>query len=50
MFVFVRVLYIEIMEKIAQIDEIVKNNKDFRSIIATLRSTTQDLLGFRCES
>lgn len=42
--------FIEIMEKIAQIDEIVKNNKDFRSIIATLRSTTQDLLGFRCES
>jgi len=42
--------FIEIMEKIAQIDEIVKNNKDFTSIIATLRSTTQDLLGFRCES
>lgn len=42
--------FIEIMEKIAQIDEIVKNNKDFSSIIATLRSTTQDLLGFRCES
>jgi len=42
--------FIEIMDKIAQIDEIVKNNKDFTSIIATLRSTTQDLLGFRCES
>ena len=42
--------FIEIMEKIARIDEIVKNNKDFTSIIATLRSTTQDLLGFRCES
>jgi len=42
--------FIEIMEKIAQIDEIVKNNKDFTSIITTLRSTTQDLLGFRCES
>ena len=42
--------FIEIMEKIAQIDEIVQNNKDFTSIIATLRSTTQDLLGFRCES
>jgi IS4 transposase len=42
--------FIEIMDKIAQIDEIVKRNKDFSSIIATLRSTTQDLLGFRCES
>ena len=42
--------FIEIMEKIARIDEIVKNNKDFTSIIATLRSTTQELLGFRCES
>ncbi|MFA7047618.1 MAG: hypothetical protein WC170_08040, partial [Bacteroidales bacterium] len=42
--------FIEIMEKIAQIDEIVKNNKDFSNIIATLRSTTQELLGFRCES
>ena len=42
--------FIEIMDKIAQIDEIVQNNKDFTSIIVTLRSTTQDLLGFRCES
>ncbi len=42
--------FIEIMEKIAQIDEIVKNNKDFTNIIATLRSTTENLLGFRCES
>lgn len=41
--------FIEIMDKIARIDEIVKNNKDFTSIIATLRSTTQELLGFRCE-
>lgn len=42
--------FIEIMDKIAQIDEVVQNNKDFANIIATLRSTTQDLLGFRCES
>jgi IS4 transposase len=42
--------FIEIMDKIAQIDEVVQNNKDFTNIIATLRSTTQDLLGFRCES
>ncbi len=41
---------IEIMDKIAKIDEIVKRNKDFTDIIATLRSTIQDLLGFRCES
>ena len=41
--------FIEIMDKIAQIDEIVKNNKDFTSIITTLRSATQELLGFRCE-
>ena len=42
--------FIEIMDKIAQIDDIVKRNKDFTSIITTLRSTTQDLLGFRCDS
>jgi hypothetical protein len=42
--------FIEIMDKIAQIDDIVKRNKDFTSTITTLRSTTQDLLGFRCES
>ena len=42
--------FIEIMDKITKIDDIVKRNKDFTSIIATLRSTTQDLLGFRCES
>jgi len=42
--------FIKIMDKIAQIDGILKDNKDFTSIIAILRSTTQDLLGFRCES
>ena len=42
--------FIEIMDKIAQIDGILKDNKDFTSIIATLRSTTKNLLGFRCES
>jgi hypothetical protein len=42
--------FIEIMDKISQIDDIVNRNKDFTSIIATLRSTTQKLLGFRCES
>ena len=42
--------FIEIMEKIAKIDDIVNRNEDFTSIIAILRETTQDLLGFRCES
>jgi len=37
------------MGKIVQIDEIIKHNKDFISIIATLWSTTQELLGFRYE-
>jgi len=38
------------MEKIAKIDDIVNRNEDFTSIISILRETTQDLLGFRCES
>jgi len=42
--------FIEIMEKIAKIETIVNRNEDFMTIIATLRSTTQELLGFRCES
>ena len=42
--------FIEIMDKIAQIDTIVNRNEDFMSIIATLRTATQELLGFRCES
>lgn len=42
--------FIEIMDKIAKIDDIVNRNEDFTVIIATLRSTTQNLLGFRCES
>jgi IS4 transposase len=41
--------FIEIMEKIAKIETIVNRNEDFTSIIATLRSATQELLGFRCE-
>lgn len=42
--------FIQIMEKIAKIDEIVKRNEDLDVIIATLRSATANLLGFRCES
>ena len=42
--------FIEILDKIAKIDGIVNRNEDFTNIIAVLRNTTQDLLGFRCES
>jgi len=42
--------FIQILEKIAQIEEIVKRNEDLDVIIATLRNTTANLLGFRCES
>jgi len=42
--------FITILEEIAKIEEIVNRNEDFTSIIAILRSTTQNLLGFRCES
>ncbi len=42
--------FIQIMEKIAKIDEIVKRKEDLDIIIATLRSTTANLFGFRCES
>ena len=41
--------FIQIMDKIAQIETIVNRNEDFMNIIATLRRTTQELLGFRCE-
>lgn len=41
--------FIEIMDKVSQIDTIVNRNEDFMSIIAALRTTTQHLLGFRCE-
>jgi IS4 transposase len=42
--------FIEIMDKISQIDDIINRNEDFINIVATLRETTQQLLGFRCES
>ena len=42
--------FIEILDKISQIEGVVNRNEDFMSIIGILRSTTQDLLGFRCES
>ena len=42
--------FIAILEEIAKIEDIINRNEDFTSIIAILRSTTQNLLGFRCES
>ena len=42
--------FITILEEIAKIEDIVNRNEDFTSIISILRSTTQNLLGFRCES
>jgi len=42
--------FIEILDNISKIDGIINRNEDFTSIISVLRSSTQDLLGFRCES
>ena len=42
--------FIEILDKISKIDGVVNRNEDFIGIISILRSTTQELLGFRCES
>ena len=42
--------FVKILQKIAQIDEIIKRNEDLDVIIATLQSVTTNLLGFRCES
>ena len=41
---------IMIHEEIAKVDDIVKRNKDFTLIIEALPTTTDNLLGFRCES
>ena len=42
--------FIKILEDIAKIDGVVNRNDDLETIIATLRSVTKNLLGFRCES
>ena len=39
-----------LLEDIAKIDGVVNRNDDLETIIATLRSVTKNLLGFRCES
>ena len=43
-------LFLEILTKIAQVENIVKENKDILQIIALLRAYTHKELGFMCES
>jgi len=43
-------LFLQILTKIAQIENIVKENKDILTIIAVLSAYTQKELGFMCES
>lgn len=42
--------FITILDEIAKIEDVVNRNEDFTNIIAVLRTTTQNLLGLRCES
>lgn len=43
-------LFLEILTKIAQVENIVKENKDILQIITLLRAYTRKELGFMCES
>lgn len=43
-------LFLQIMTKISEIENVVKKNKDLLTIIATLSAYTQKELGFICES
>jgi len=43
-------LFLEILTKISEIENVVKENKDILTIIAILSSYTQKELGFMCES
>jgi hypothetical protein len=43
-------LFLEILTKISQVENIVKENKDILQIIALLRAYTKKELGFMCES
>ncbi len=43
-------LFLEILTKISEIENVVKENKDILTIIAVLRAYTQKELGFMCES
>jgi hypothetical protein len=42
-------LFLEILTKIIQVENIVKENKDILQIITLLRVYTQKELGFTCE-
>ena len=42
--------FLEILTKISEIENIVKENKDILTIIAVLSAYTQRELGFMCES
>ncbi len=43
-------LFIKILTKISEIQNVVKDNKNFLQIIALLNAYTQKELGFMCES
>jgi hypothetical protein len=43
-------LFLEILTKISQVENIVKENKNILQIIALLRAYTKKELGFMCES
>ena len=43
-------LFLEILTRIAQVEQIVKENRDLLQMIGLLRAYTQKELGFMCES
>jgi hypothetical protein len=43
-------LFIQILTKISEIENIVKDNKDLLTILAVLNAYTKKELGFMCES
>ncbi len=43
-------LFLEILTKISEIENVVKENKDILTIIAALSTYTQKELGFMCKS
>ncbi|MCT7564993.1 hypothetical protein PJV89_02035 [Aliarcobacter butzleri] len=43
-------LFIQILTKISEIQNVVKDNKDLLQIIAVISAFTQKELGFMCES
>jgi hypothetical protein len=42
--------FIQILEGLAKVEDIVNRNEDLVNIIAVLQELTQKMLGFRCES